>query len=310
MNFQQLRIVREAVKQGFNLTEVGRHLHTTQSAVSKNILELEDELGVDLFVRRGKRLTGLTPAGEELTTVVDRILLDSQNLRRIAGQHSRPDAGHLRIATTHTQARYALPNAIRAFRAKWPNVHLELHQGSPREILDLLRSGSVDIGVATEALATDPELVVFAWYDWQHALVVPQGHPLEQVAEITLEVLADYPIITYHEGFTGRAQIDAAFELAGLAPEIVLTALDADVIKTYVELGLGVGLIADVAFNAERDQGLRLLPTPGLFHVNTTRIAVRRGHYLRDYALQFIEQLIPSSSAQDIIDKVRPVAGW
>lgn len=300
MNFQQLRIVREAVRQGFNLTDVGKTLFTSQSGVSKNIKELEDELGVQLFVRRGKRLTGMTDAGEALLGVVERILLDSRNLQQIAAQFSNPAFGNLRLATTHTQARYALPETIKGFTVDFPGVHLELHQGSPREIADLLVQGEVDIGIATEVLDGVPELITFPWYAWQHGLVVQHDHPLAKSEHLTLKDIAAFPLITYHSGFTGRSHIDQAFQNAGLEPDIVLTAIDADVIKTYVEIGLGIGILATMAFNPERDTDLVMLPVGHLFGDNMTRIAIHRGHYLRPFAYRFIERLAPHLTEDEI----------
>lgn len=300
MNFQQLRIVREAVRQGFNLTEVGKTLFTSQSGVSKNIKELEDELGVELFVRRGKRLTGMTDAGQALLSVVERILLDARNLQLMAAQYSNPAHGNLRLATTHTQARYALPEVVKGFTVDFPGVHLELHQGSPREIADLLLQGEVDIGIATESLQAESDLVSFPWYSWQHGLLVPHDHPLAGRSNVTLEDLAAFPLITYHAGFTGRSHIDEAFQAAGLEPDIVLTAIDADVIKTYVEIGLGIGILASMAFDAARDTALELLPVGHLFGDNVARIAIRRGHYLRPFAYQFIERLAPHLTRSEI----------
>ncbi|THF65318.1 CysB family HTH-type transcriptional regulator [Pseudothauera rhizosphaerae] len=293
MNLQQLRIVRETVRRNYNLTEVAGALFTAQSGVSKHIKDLEDELGVELFVRRGKRLLGLTEPGKELLPFVERILLDTHNIKRLGEQFAQKDKGHLTVATTHTQARYALPPVVTRFKQAYPRVHLELHQGGPREIVAMLRDGQVDIGIATEALGDEEDLVSFPFYQWQHSLVVPEGHPLTREPRLSIEAVADYPIITYHEGYTGRARIDAAFSAAGLTPDIVMSALDADVIKAYVELGLGVGIIAAMAFHPQRDAGLVLLDGKGLFELNTTRIALRRGHYLRDYALRFIEYCAP-----------------
>lgn len=295
MNFQQLRIVRETVRRNFNLTEVANTLFTAQSGVSKHIKDLEDELGVELFVRRGKRLLGLTEPGKELLPIVERILLDTQNIKHLGEQFSQKDKGHLAVATTHTQARYALPPVVTRFKQAFPKVHLELHQSGPKEIVSLLRSGQVDIGIATEALGDEDDLVSFPFYQWHHALIVPDGHPLVvKAGSITLEDLAEYPLITYHEGYTGRARVDAAFARTGITPDIVMSALDADVIKSYVELGLGVGIIAAMAFHPARDAGLTLLEARGLFEINTTRIGLRRGHYLRGYALRFIEYCSPT----------------
>ena len=288
MNFQQLRIIRETVRQNFNLTEVANALFTSQSGVSKHIKDLEDELGVELFIRKGKRFLGLTDPGKELLVIVERMLLDAGNIKRLAEQFSLRDEGQLTIATTHTQARYALPKVVTAFKKAFPKVHLVLHQASPDELVRLLLAGEADIGIATEAVAEVPELVSFPYYSWHHAVIAPPEHPLHGQT-LSLETLAEYPIVTYHQGFTGRAQIDRAFADAGLAPDIVMAALDADVIKTYVELELGVGIIASMAVDAQRDSQVRVVEGAPLFGHQTTRVAIRRGHYLRSYAYRFIE---------------------
>jgi LysR family cys regulon transcriptional activator len=298
MNFQQLRIVRETVRRGFNLTEVANALYTSQPGVSKNIKDLEDELGIELFVRRGKRLIGLTEPGKELIETVERILRDAQNIRNIADQFASREQGSLTIATTHTQARYALPEIIKQFKARYPQVHLALHQCGPREIVDMLVAGEADIGIATEAIDGVPELVSFPAYSWHHAVIVPQDHPLTKLPALTLEAIAAYPIVTYHEGFTGRTHIDEAFANAGQRVDIVLSAIDADVIKTYVEVGLGIGILAPIAFNPAKDAGLALLPGDHLFPANTTRLAVHRGVYLRDYARQFVRMVSPGADAE------------
>jgi LysR family transcriptional regulator, cys regulon transcriptional activator len=289
MNLQQLRIVREAVRRDYNLTAVAAVLFTSQSGVSKHIKDLEEELGVDIFIRRGKRLTGLTPPGRELVEIVDRILIDSRNIQQLAGQFANSEKGQLTVATTHTQARYALPEVVARFRKSYPEVHLALHQGSPREIVAMLKSGDADIGVATEALEEEAVLRTFPYYSWRHSIVVSRGHPLTMLPSVTLADLAAYPIITYHDGFTGRANIDETFANAHLSPDIVMTALDADVIKTYVELGLGVGIIAEIAYHPQRDVGLATITAPSEFRSNTTLLAVREGQYLRGYAYRFIE---------------------
>ena len=300
MNFQQLRIIREAVQRNFNLTEVANALFTSQSGVSKHILDLEDELGIELFVRKGKRLTGLTEPGKELVGIVERMLMDAKNIKRLAEQFANRDEGHLTIATTHTQARYALPQVVRRFKLAYPKVHLVLHQASPAEIVALLQAGEADIGIATEALDGGNGTANFAsfpFYDWHHLVVVPEGHALTKLPALTLQALAAYPLITYHTGYTGRPRIDATFAEAGLVPDVVMSALDADVIKTYVEVGLGVGIIASMAFDAARDAGLTRLDASHLFPPNTTRIAVRRGHYLRGYAYRFLEECSPALTA-------------
>ena len=293
MNFQQLRIIREAARCNFNLTEVGNALFTSQSGVSKHIKDLEDELGVELFVRKGKRLLGLTDPGRELLVIVERILLDSNNIKNLVEQYSQRDEGQLTVIATHTQARYSLPQVITEFKKEFPKVHLKLHQAGPAEIVAMLLNGEADIGVATEALADVTKLDSFPYYSWHHAVVVPAGHPLEKVQPLTLAALAEYPIVTYHEGLTGRAKIDKSFADAGITPDIAMSALDADVIKTYVELGLGIGIIASMAFNPAKDSDLRLLKCDHLFGANTTYIALRRGHYLRSFAYKFIELCSP-----------------
>ena len=305
MNFQQLRIIREAVRRNFNLTEVANALYTSQSGVSRHIKDLEDELGVELFVRRGKRLLGLTGPGQELVPIVERLLLDAKNIKRLADQFSQRDEGDLTIATTHTQARYALPPVVVKFKEAFPNVRLILHQASPKEIMSMLLEGSADIGVATEALEDNPEIAAFPYYSWEHAVIVPAGHPLAADEPMTLEKIADWPIITYDAGFTGRPHIDAAFHAAGIEPDIVMTALDADVIKTYVELGLGVGIIASMAYDGSRDS-VKLLASKNLFARNTSRIAVRRGRYLRGYAYKFIELCSPELTETAVRTKLSP----
>ncbi len=293
MNFQQLRIIREAVRCNFNLTEVGNALFTSQSGVSKHIKDLEDELGVELFVRKGKRLLGLTDPGRDLLEIVERVLLDANNIKNLVEQYSKRDEGQLTVVATHTQARYSLPKVITEFKKAFPKVHLKLHQAGPNEIVSLLLNGEADIGVATEALSDVTRLDSFPYYSWHHAVIVPVGHPLEQLLPLTLKALAEYPIVTYHEGLTGRAKIDQAFADAHLTADIVMSALDADVIKTYVELGMGIGIIASMAFNPAKDTELRLLPCEHLFSANTTYIALRRGHYLRSFAYRFIELCSP-----------------
>jgi len=303
MNFQQLRVVRETVRCGFNLTGVAAQLYTSQPGVSRQIRELEEELGVEIFARAGKRLTGLTGPGAALLPIVERLLLDCENLKR-AGQDftSRMD-GRLSVAATHSQARYALPHVVRDFRALFPQVTLHLHQGSPKQVAEMLLSGEADIGVATEALAHYPQLVTLPCYRWTHSIVVPPGHPLLAYQEpVTLQQLIEFPIITYDVGYTGRAHIDDAFSREGLHPNVVLTAMDADVIKTYVELGMGVGIVASVALDAERDQQLRILDARHLFEINLTRLAIRRGTWLRGYAYRFIETFVPTLT-REVVEK-------
>ena len=306
MNLQQLRIVRETARRRFNLTEVAAALYLAQSGVSKHIKELEDELGVELFVRKGKRLLGLTEPGKELLVVAERMLHDAQNIRRLADQFAQRDAGKLELATTHTQARYILPPVVAQFRQEFPKVHLAMQQASPREIVRMLSEGEADIGIATEAVSRDPGLAAFPFHQWRHAVVVPTTHPLTRLAKVTLADLAEYPLITYQPEYTGRTRIDAAFTRAGLSPDIVMSAVDADVIKTYVELGLGVGIVASVAIDPERDRALAMLQTDELFEINTTWIAVRRGHYLRGFALRFMELCSAELSEETVRRSLNP----
>ncbi len=295
MNFQQLRSVRATVRSGFNLTEVATILCTSQPGVSRQIRELEDELGVEVFARAGKRLTGLTAPGAALLPIVERLLLESENLKRAGDDFASRKDGRLTVAATHSQARYALPHVVRDFRLMFPKVTLHLHQGSPKQVAEMLLSGEADIGVATEALALYPQLVTLPCYRWTHSIVVPPGHPLLDHKEpVTLRQLIEYPIITYNAGFTGRSHIDDAFAREGLHPNIVLTAMDADVIKTYVELGMGVGIIASIALDPVRDSQLRMLDARHLFEINLTRLAIRRGTWLRGYVYSFIETFAPT----------------
>ena len=307
MNFQQLRIVREMTRRNFNLTEVGNALYTSQSGVSKHIRDLEQELGVELFVRKGKRVLGLTDPGAELLGLAERILLDVRNIRNLSDRFSKRDHGRLVVATTHTQARYALPQVVARFKLTFPEVHLVLHQASAEQIVSLLLDGAADIGIATEELGKVDELVSFPYYEWQHAVVVPDAHPLAALPSLTLEAVAEHSLVTYHEGFTGRGAIDRAFARAGQPCDVVMSALDADVIKTYVRLGLGVGIIASMAFDPLRDAGLRLLDSTHLFERNTTRIAIRGGSYLRGYAYRFVEFCSPSLPEAVVRDATRPM---
>ena len=302
MNFQQLRSVREAVRCGFNLTEVAAALHTSQPGVSRQVRELEEELGVELFERAGKRLLGLTSAGKALLPIVERVLLDADSLRRAGQELQGREEGRLSIAATHSQARYALPHVVRDFRQRWPRVSLHLHQGSPKQVAEMLLSGEADIGIATEALASYDQLVTLPCYRWSHSIVLPPGHPLiERGNAITLHDLAAYPIITYEQGYTGRSHIDAAFAAAGLQPDVVLTAMDADVIKTYVELEMGVGIVASIAIDEERDHHLHAIDAGHLFQINVTRLGMRRNLWLPGFAFGFIETFVPTLTRDEVL---------
>lgn len=302
MNFQQLRSVREAVRCGFNLTEVAAALHTSQPGVSRQVRELEEELGVELFERAGKRLLGLTTAGKALLPIVERVLLDADSLRRAGQELQGREEGRLSIAATHSQARYALPHVVRDFRQRWPRVTLHLHQGSPKQVAEMLLSGEADIGIATEALAGYEQLVTLPCYRWSHSIVLPPGHPLLELDRaVTLQDLARYPIITYELGYTGRSHIDAAFAAAGLQPDVVLTAMDADVIKTYVELEMGVGIVASIAIDEERDRHLHAIDAGHLFQVNVTRLGMRRNLWLPGFAFGFIETFVPTLTREEVL---------
>jgi LysR family cys regulon transcriptional activator len=293
MNLQQLRYVRETVRQGLNLTEAAKSLHTSQPGVSKQIRELEEELGVDIFERRGKRFIALTEPGKRIVEIVESVLQELENLKRVGREFGAEDTGSLTVATTHTQARYSLPPVVAQFRSRYPKVHLSLLQGNPKSIAQMVIRGEADLAIATESLDHFPELLALPGYQWSHCVVVPPEHPLAEVGRLSLEDLARFPIITYSPEFAGRSHINDAFAAKGITVDVVLAAIDSDVIKTYVELGLGVGIIAAMAFDAQRDRGLRAVDAGHLFRTNTTRIAVRRGAYLRGFVYDFVQQFAP-----------------
>lgn len=298
LKIQQLRYVREAARRKCNLTAVAQALHTSQPGVSRQIRELEDELGIEIFERAGKRLIGLTPPGVSVLPIIERLLHEVENLKRAGADFAAQGKGVLTIAATHSQARYALPPAVRDFSAMHPDVTLRMHQGSPRQIAEMLMEGSADIGIATEALSNFPELVALPCYQWTHTVIVRPDHPLavecRDGVALTLQRLIQFPIITYEPGYTGRSHIDAALAFDRVSANIVLEAMDADVIKTYVELGLGVGIVAAIAFDARRDTELLAIDARHLFATNLTRLAVRRGSFLRTYVYDFIETFAPT----------------
>jgi LysR family cys regulon transcriptional activator len=293
MNFQQLRYVRETVRQGLNLTQAARKLHTSQPGVSKQIRELETELGVEIFVRHGKRILAVTEPGRAVVDVIDQLLQDAENLRQVGREFKDQTSGTLTIATTHTQARYSLPRVVGEFKRRYPKVHLTIKQGNPPQLAEMVIAREADMAIATEALDSYPKLLALPGYEWSHCVVVPAKHPLVKAERLTLEELAPHPLVTYDPAFAGRSHIDEAFRAHGLAPDIVLSAVDSDVIKTYVELGLGIGVIAAMAFDGKRDRGLRALEAGHLFGTMTTRVAVRRGAALRGFAYTFIELFSP-----------------
>jgi len=300
VNFQQLKIIKEAARCEFNLTEVANALFTSQSGVSRHIRDLEDELGVEIFIRRGKRLLGMTEPGKALLTIAERILDEAGKVRPLADVFTNESSGVLTIATTHTQARYSLPTVIKAFRALYPNVRLELNQGSPQEIVSMLVAGEADIGIASEQVVNNPALAAFPWFSWHHALLVPKGHELEQQQPVSLAALSRYPLITYRQGITGRSRVDRAFHSASLKPDIVLSAQDSDVVKTYVELGLGVGILADQACQLDEHSPLTRLEARHLFESNTVWLGLKRGQLQRNFVWQFLELCNANLSLEEI----------
>ena len=290
MNLHQFRFVQEAVRRDLNLTETAKALFTSQPGVSKAILELESELGVDIFARHGKRLRRITEPGREVLKAIEIILREVGNLKRIGEEFSQQDAGTLSIATTHSQARYFLPGPIAQFRKRFPKVHISLHQGAPDQVARMVSDEVAEVGLATESLAKADDLVTLPCYEWQHAVVMPAGHPLSHVERISLEDLALHPLVSYHPSFSGRTRVDQAFAARGLKPEVVLEAIDADVIKTYVRLGLGIGIVAELAVRDEPPGGdLVWRPVGHLFGQNVARLAFKRGAYLRNFVFAFAE---------------------
>jgi len=292
MNLHQFRFVQEAARRDLNLTETAKALFTSQPGISKAILELEAELGVDIFARHGKRLRRITEPGQQVLKCIEVIMREVGNLKRIGEEFSMQDAGTLSIATTHSQARYFLPEPVAQLRKRFPKVNISLHQGSPEQVARMVRDEVADIGLATEALADVPELVTLPCYEWRHAVVMPAGHPLAQVERISLEDLAMLPLVSYHPSFSGRTRVDQAFAARQLKPNIVLEAIDADVIKTYVRIGLGVGIVAELAVRDDPPGGdLVSRPVGHLFGSNVTRIAFKRGAYLRNFVYAFAEMM-------------------
>jgi LysR family cys regulon transcriptional activator len=295
MNLHQFRFVQEAARRKLNLTEAAKALHTSQPGVSKAIIELEEELGVEIFARHGKRLKRITEPGEHVLRSIELIMREVANLKRIGEQFSAEDSGTLSIATTHTQARYVLPEPVARLRESYPKVNVSLHQGSPEQVARMLLDEVAEIGIATESLASYPELVTLPCYEWQHMLVLPPDHPLSRKEQITLEDIAREPLITYHPSYTGRTRIDQAFATRKLSPRIALEAIDSDVIKTYVRLGLGVGIAAEMAVRDVTQDGSRsdlvVRPAGQLFGQNVARVAFRRGAYLRNFVYRFAELL-------------------
>jgi LysR family transcriptional regulator, cys regulon transcriptional activator len=292
MNLHQFRFVQEAVRRDLNLTETAKALFTSQPGISKAILELEAELGIDIFARHGKRLRRITEPGAEVLKCIEVIMREVGNLKRIGEEFSMQDAGTLSIATTHSQARYFLPEPVAQFRKRFPKVNISLHQGSPKQVARMVLDEVADLGLATEALTDFDELVTMPCYEWKHSVVMPAGHPLTQVERISLEDLAVLPLVSYHPSFSGRSRVDHAFATRGLKPNFVLEAIDADVIKTYVRVGLGVGIVAEIAVRDDAPGGdLVSRPVGHLFGQNVTRIAFKKGAYLRNFVYAFAEMM-------------------
>jgi LysR family cys regulon transcriptional activator len=300
MNLHQFRFVQEAVRRNLNLTEAAKSLHTSQPGVSKAIIELEEELGIEIFARHGKRLKRVTEPGEHVLKSIELIMRELGNLRRIGEQFSAQDSGTLSIATTHTQARYVLPLPVAKLREAFPKVNVSLHQGAPDQVARMLIDEVAEIGIATESLADYAELITLPCYEWQHVVVLPASHPLLSQGPITLEALAQEPLITYHPSFTGRTRIDHAFAARKLQPRIALEAIDSDVIKTYVRLGLGVGIVAEMAMRDDVAGDLVAIPAGELFGRNVARVAFKRSAYLRNFVFTFAE-LLSDRLSRDVI---------
>lgn len=303
MKLRQLLYLHEVAQHNLNITAAADHLHTSQPGISKQIRLLEDELGIQIFARNGKHLDRVTPAGEKILEMARRILQETENIHRAASEFQAADSGDLSIGTTHTQARYALPATVKALKRRYPKVSLHLNQGSPPQIAEWAASGEVDFAIATEALEHFAELVMLPCYHWNRGVLVPPDHPLaSHEGPLTIPAIAAHPVVTYTFGFTGRSQLDRAFFAHGLTPDVVLTAVDADVIKTYVRLGLGVGIVANMAYDPKEDSDLVRLDASHLFEYSTTHIGFRRGTYLRTYMVEFIEMFAPHLTP-DVVER-------
>ncbi|MBS0513481.1 MAG: CysB family HTH-type transcriptional regulator [Proteobacteria bacterium] len=308
MNLQQLRYIHEVARRGLNVSDAADALFTSQPGVSKQIRLLEAELGVEIFARHGKRLVAITEPGGAVLAIAERMLRDMDNLFQVGAEFSNESAGTLSIATTHTQARYVLPAVVRDFMQRYPRVRLELHQGNPRQVCDMVLGGTADLAIATEAIADDPELVTLPCYQWNRCIVATPRHPILREQPLTLEAIARYPLITYDDAFTGRGQINKAFLGRGLKPNVVLTAIDSDVIKKYVEMDLGIGILARMAYSAEEDRKLGMVEASHLFESSMTRIGIRRNAWLRGFVYAFIELFVPSLT-RHVVEAARSGGG-
>lgn len=309
MKLQQLRYIWEVAHHDLNVSATAQSLFTSQPGISKQIRLLEDELGVEVFARSGKHLTHVTPAGEVILELAGEILRKAESIKRVAQEFSNEKSGTLSIATTHTQARYVLPGIIKEFMASYPEVSLQMQQGTPMQIAEMAAEGSVDFAIATEALELFSDLVMLPCFRWNRCIVVPKDHPLAAVEKVTLEAVAEYPIVTYTFGFTGRSKLDDAFNNRGLTPKVTFTAVDADVIKTYVRLGLGIGIIAGLAYDEELDTDLVKLDASHLFASSVTSLGFRKGTFLRGYMYDFIVELAPHLTreiVQEALSRAHP----
>ncbi|PSU33282.1 HTH-type transcriptional regulator CysB [Photobacterium lutimaris] len=302
MKLQQLRYIVEVVNHNLNVSATAESLYTSQPGISKQVRLLEDELGVQIFERSGKHLTKVTPAGESIVKIARDILSRAESIKSVAGEHTHPEMGNLNIATTHTQARYALPPVIQGFTARYPRVTLHMHQGTPNQLADAVSKGTTDFAIATEALHLYQDMIMLPCYHWNRSIVVKADHPLAQKSEITIHDLAAYPLVTYVFGFTGRSELDSAFNRSGLTPRIVFTATDADVIKTYVRLGIGVGVIASMAMDPATDSDLVAIDASHIFEASTTKIGFKKGTFLRSYMYDFIKRFAPHLT-REVVDQ-------
>lgn len=308
MNLQQLRYVFEVARCGLNVSEAAEALFTSQPGVSKQIRQFEAELGIDIFVRHGKRLVGVTEPGRHILQIAERMLRDVDNLKQVGNEFSNESEGSLSIATTHTQARYALPSVVRAFLERYPRVKLSLHQGNPRQVSEMVLNGEADVAIATELIPDEADLVTLPCQQWNRCIVAVPRHPILQEKPLTLEAIARYPLITYDDAFTGRSKVNKAFLGRGLKPNVVLTALDSDVIKTYVSMDLGIGILARMAWDPAEDRRLGMIDAAHLFESSTTRLGLRRNAFLRGYVYAFIELFAPHLSRR-MVDAALTGAG-
>lgn len=305
MKLHQLRYVHEVARQQLNISKAAEALHTSQPGVSKQIQLLEDELQLQIFQRNGKRLIGITEPGRIIVEMAERVMHEMENIKRVGDEFTRTETGVLTVATTHTQARYRLPAAVKMFMEQFPEVTLNIHQGNPTQVSEQVASGEADIGIATEAISRYEKIVCLPCYQWNRCIVTPHGHPLLSDPPLTLRKISNYPLITYDFAFTGSSLVSKVFEKEGLHPNVVLTAIDADVIKTYVSLGLGIGLLANMAYDKERDANLAMLDASHLFPPSTTYLGIRRDTYLRGYMYGFIRLLAPDFDRRSVDEALR-----